>query len=405
MPTLTARVTSAGGTASYPFEVAVVQPSARYMMGLSAAEIQALPDPRSAPSGSPAYNVYRQAAKNFTAELDLSSGGINQMCGSWAFAAALMHVYLKGKDEVASQGYRARVVDYLNRWITWSGGTKYSNYARKLSGAVMCADLIDFRPPTWLQYLGDVRYRYLGGHSRWPTLYRTAWESANNHGTNARASFLAASLFIGDDAAVADAIRWTKAWLGDTDGYNTWEYGGQREGGLGPIGGEEAASWCELGYIPDAPNMWAPVNRVVGDPTRDGGQPMELYRESTGYSLDGAGAPVWGPKGGMYQGTALVGTVAGLVLAEYAGHDAWRWGGSAVLRARRYMWDWGPANNPRLSDPLGYGGTGVSHEGPFGWIDAVINAKYDAGEREGVLFPSRALEGYGYSFTDWLYDY
>jgi hypothetical protein len=247
--------------------------------------------------------------------------------------------------------------------------------------------LIGHRPQAWLDFV-QVMLDFNGwsgqpGRSAWNSLYKCSWDGAINHGAVARATFQAATLFLGDSARYQESIPWMECYWGDRTNWKTWNNSTAVYGGYST----DAQYASEQTWM-NHPTAWTPVNDAVGDATRDGCIAIEVNRENKSYSLNASGQPVWGSSGNQYMWTSLHGSLVSTLLMEKNGYpDVWSWSNSAPKRAVAYIHAW--PNNWALP--------GNAH--PFTitrWMDSLINRKY------GTSYPNAAFTAYGFGFTDWL---
>jgi hypothetical protein len=234
---------------------------------------------------------------------------------------------------------------------------------RQLGAYVLAADLVGLDgadDATFRSWLSAIRTRDLGGHGRWRTLTGTHEDSANNWGTFAGASRIAASLYLEDVEDLARAALVFRGFAGDRGSWSAW----------GDVSGE-AESWaCD-------PQRFVPLNAPC---------------ERAGINVDGAigedvgrgGDLTWPPgrSGLSYQTEALQGLILQAELLDRASLDAWAWEDSALRRAAGFMtradaWNrWPPGRH----------------------VPWLLNARYDLG-----IPTEPAGEGRVFGFTDWLY--
>jgi hypothetical protein len=350
------------------------------MMGMTAAEIRALPM-----SGAGWSNVVTQSDK--TIVVNMSSSGISSQAAAHSFSAALRYV------RTGQVAYRTKVVEALEKVRTWDYANNgyYSTYERQLTGWLMAADLVNHRTPEFLAFVDKIRFVDLPGHSAWGGLFKSSHRSANNHGQLARASLLAANLFLGDmnkrtpsgnPGGVEQDIRYFRAYLGDTSFYGT--YAGTSAsvawGGFGT--GSDGWNYGGTYMHSTKANVWAPINPVSSGPTKDGAINQDAHRDQTSFALDSSGRPILGSGGAMYSYTAGNGILMEATLLAAAGYtDVWQWSDQAVLRWRAFLHRWN------------YGQT---HPSVHGWIDPLLNHIYGTG------YPAVDEQGYGLTGTRWL---
>ncbi len=185
---------------------------------------------------------------------------------------------------------------------------------RELLAYVLAADLIELsrRDPdldrAFRARLESLREAPFQGR----TLVSTHEDRPNNWGTHAGATRVAIALYLGDGVDLAAAAAVHRGWLGERAAYAGFRFG--------PL------SWQEDEQRPVG------VNRVGARRDGidlDGSLPEEMRR----------GGPLAEPPAHTgYAWEALQGaTVTTELLARNGYPDAWRWGGSALLRAVDYL--------------------------------------------------------------------
>lgn len=261
--------------------------------------------------------------------------------------------------------YREKARAAIMSAIGTEVGGRVLALGRNLGGYVFAADLIDLKAYSpsddarFRTWLAAVRTANIGGHGRWYALTQTHEDTANNWGTFAGASRLAASLYLGDTADVQRAAKVFQGWLGDRSAY----------AGFSKTAGYNATWACDDG-------SWVPVNpscalsginvdgALVEDVSRGGGLAMPP-----------------GSSGMSYSWEALQGVFVQAELLYRQGHPSFDWSNKALLRAMGFM------------QRAGWNPTGVARYLPW-----MANARY------GTSFPTTAA-GYGrlMGYTDWLY--
>jgi len=270
-----------------------------------------------------------------------------------ALAAGL--VYSRTGDAT----YKAKVEAALKQVPGTEAGGRTLSLGRQLAGWVLAADLVDYRDPAFLTWLSGVRTKNIGGHGRWYTLSQTHEDTANNWGTFAGASRIAASLYLGDTADVQRAAAVFRGWLGDAAAYDGFRATADFD-----------TSWA-CGYP-----AWDPVNaKSCG--TRSGALVEDISR--------GDAYPNATQVGLSYSWEALQGVVLQALLLQNAGYtDVWQWEDQALLRAVQFM------RNNKGFDSANF--NAVNH-----WIPFVIDQVY------GTTYASGAAgRGRQFGFTDWL---
>jgi hypothetical protein len=228
---------------------------------------------------------------------------------------------------------------------------------RELMAYVIAADVIGLagdRQTRFEAWLRSVRDRDLQGR----TLRSTHEDRPNNWGTHAGASRLAVAIYLGDQQEIASAANVFRGWTGDAAGWqgfefgdDAWQAGGPREFAVNPAGA------MKQGHL---------IGGVLPDEQRR------------------SGAFQWPPPKENYVYEALQGAVAQAVLLQRQGHDAWRWGDRAILRA--FEWLHVQAEFPAQGDDT--------------WIPWVVNRVY------GTVFPAElpSQPGKGVGFSDWTHE-
>ena len=124
------------------------------------------------------------------------------------------------------ESYRTKAAAAIMSAIGTEDGGQVVALGRNLISYVIAADLIDFasfdpaREAQFRSRLSAVRFEVFPEES----IMSEDRRRANNHGRVAGASRLAASLYLGDGADLAEAIAIFKGWLGDESSYSafTW---------------------------------------------------------------------------------------------------------------------------------------------------------------------------------------
>lgn len=264
-----------------------------------------------------------------------------------------------------SETLRGKARDAIMSAIGTEGGSHNPALAlgRQLGAYVMAADVIGLSgsdASTFRSWLGPVRTRILGGHSRWDSLVHTHEDSANNWGAFAGASRIAASIYLGDAADVARAASVLGGFLGDRGAY----------AGFRPLDGEDATWACE-------PDTYTPVNPPC---TKDG---IDVNGAIVSDIARG-GSLRWPPgeSGISYTQEALQGLVVQAELLSRAGYPTWVWSDRALLRVARLV-----------SEFDGWNTSSVTYHVP--WL---LNRRY------GLSLPLKAAgSGRVFGYTDWLY--
>jgi outer membrane biosynthesis protein TonB len=252
--------------------------------------------------------------------------------------------------------YRDQVITMLRGAV----GTEYPGdtlgIARGVAPLVLAADLVGWRDPSWMSWLGKLR--------TWPnpdrafSLVSMHEKRPNNWGTHAGAGRIAADLYLGDSADLARAAAVFRGYLGDRAAYAGFSFG-------------DDLSWQANPVVPVGIN---PKAASIGSTILDGIIPDDMRR--------GGSRPVVGSDGVMYTWEALQGVLLQAELLRRAGYSAWEWQDRAILRA---------FNRIHI---LGY-----PAEGDDRWQPWLLNRRY------GTAFPqpSTTTPGKSFGYADWLY--
>lgn len=276
---------------------------------------------------------------------------------SRTFAAAL--VAARTDDDTG----RARVRDALRDVVAQEPvRSDVLAAARRLGTYVLAADVIElehFDPAfdgefrDWLREMLAFRYDGGGGGG---SIVEVHERRANNFGTQAGASRIAAAAYLGDADELARAATVFKGWLGDRESYTgfvfgrlAWQHDPDRPVGINPAGAEREGHSID-GVLPD-------------DQRRSG-----RFR--------------WPPRRENYVWGALQGAVVQAHLLARQGYDAWAWEDEALRRA--LTWLHAEADYPAEGDDV--------------WVVPLVNAAY--GTTFEVAGPTTS-ESYGY--TTWTH--
>ncbi len=281
--------------------------------------------------------------------------------------------------------YRATVRDELVAItsIDYNRSNATLALGRNLLACVAAADLIDLRSfdpqgqAVFARWLGEIRSKELArSHDRWTSLQKTCESSANNWGTSACASLLAAHSYLGDRAGVSRVWRLFQAWLGDRSKYPE---DGLGEGGyFRPTGAWDASYFCR------GQSRWVAIN-----PPGCAGR--------GGYNLDGALGEELSrsrrsccppDKAGLsYHFAGLRGALGAAELLWRQGFDVFSSGNEGLRRAMEYL-----CRNDQCS-PL--------RHSVNAWLGHAVNFHY------GTSFPEEPISGdpgYTLPYGDWLWD-
>jgi hypothetical protein len=233
--------------------------------------------------------------------------------------------------------------------------------ARRLGTYVIAADVLQlstFDPSLDQEFRSWVRamltFEYSGGGGG-GSIVDVHERRANNFGTHAGASRVAAAAYLGDRAELDRAAAVFRGWLGDRQAYTGFSFG-------------------DLSWQAD-PNHPVGVN------------PAGSMRD--GHSIDGVlpddqrrgGGFTWPPPQENYVWGALQGAAVQAQLLSRQGYDAWGWQNAALLRAGRWLHD--QADFPASGDDT--------------WVPWLLNHAY------GTTFPAGHSEGKNMAFTGWTH--
>lgn len=311
------------------------------------------------PTHGDAWRGLEQVAEEKMGHADLSDQDSEH--DIHVLAAAL--VYARTGEQRFRDKAAAGIMDAVD---TENGGRSLA-LARGLVSYVVAADLIDLRgydadrERVFARWLDRVRTEELKPESR-PTLELTHERAANNWGTHAGASRIAADIYLGDEKDLARAAAVFKGYVGDRAAYHGFRYG-------------EDLSWQADEKNPVGIN---PQGARKDGESIDGVIPDDMRR---GCELRFPPCPT------LYPWEAMQGLVVQAELLSRQGYDAWNWGDQALRRAATYLFD--------LHDRHGDEDWGAP--GGDEWIPWLLNARY------GTDFPTvdPAQPGKGMGFTDW----
>jgi len=268
--------------------------------------------------------------------------------------------------------YREKVHEAIMAAIGTEDGGRTLALGRSLAAYVIAADLISlgtYYPADdqkFRQWLSGVRTDNIGGQGRWYALTQTHENTANNWGTFAGASRIAASLYLGDTEDVARAALVFQAWLGDRDKYPPNAPG--KNGYFEKTADETTwpCSWTNwLAVNPSCSRDGIDLDGALIEDISRGGE-LAMPPDSSGIT---------------YSWEALQGVFVQAELLYRAGYDSYNWSNQALRRALEFLlragWD--------ISSP----GKHVP------WL---ANARY------GTNFPTtEAGIGRIMGYTDWMY--
>lgn len=166
------------------------------------------------PASGPAWDAVKAAADSLSGTADVDNQDEKQ--GEKCLAAALVGRRLN------SDAHAEKARKLLASAPESENGGRTLALGRNLAAYVIAADTIAYRAPAFVDWLAKVRTETLDGM----TLISTHEKRANNWGTAAGASRIAAALYLGDDTDLAKATKVLKGWLGDRAEYAGFKYGG-----------------------------------------------------------------------------------------------------------------------------------------------------------------------------------
>jgi hypothetical protein len=301
------------------------------------------------------------------AGLALSPNLANQDNQSAAHAVAAGLVYVR----TGNTAYRDKVVTALRAIVGTEDdtGSRTLSVGRQMAGWVIAADLVGYRDPSFVTWVGNLRTFVIGGHTRWTTLQNTHETTSSNWGAFAGASRIAMDLYIGDMTDLTTAVQVFKGALGDRSSWPTLPVNGSGQGFL-PTMDFDPAWACQY-------PAWQPLN---GPCTGRGGALVEDISRSAGTY------PTVDSTGTNYSWEALQGlTLQAVLLANNGYPDVWTWQNNALRRSLEF-----------LQDINGFSSTNM-HSINW-WVPHVVNQAY------GTAFPvnSPAGNGRNFGYTDWL---
>ncbi|TAM57272.1 MAG: hypothetical protein EPN50_09150 [Chloroflexota bacterium] len=286
----------------------------------------------------------------------------NNKTDALALAAGLVYA------RTGETSYAAKVRDAIAAMMpTQQDGCSNAVLAlgRQLGGWVLAADLIDLRDldpsadATFRGWLSAIRTKDIGGQGRWYALDQTSGDSANNWGTFATASRVAADRYLADtqDLATAWAI-----FKGYSDG--SWPF-------------NKTASWSSAWSC--LPTLSSSVKRL---PIAIDGSCTEAGYQLDGLPVEDASRSAFPVPSSGYINEALQGITLSALLLSRAGYPAFSSGDRALLRVAQAVDRYGDLNATTVAQHTTW----------------VINAYY------GTHLPTVAASyGRAFGFTDWLY--
>lgn len=312
---------------------------------LSLAQIQALPM-----SGT-AWSQVKAAADGSLGTPKISDHNSNHDVKTLAVALAYART--------GNAAYRSKAADAIMSAIGTETGGGILAVVRNLASYVIAADLINLREyssskdATFRSWLSAVRTKTIDG----TTLVATHEKRANNFGTHAGASRVAADLYLGDSSDLGRAAAVFRGWLGDRTAYAGFDYG-------------ELAWQAD----PSKPVGINPAGAVKNGHSIDGVLPDDQRR---------GGGFTWPPPCESYVPGALQGALVEAELLTRAGYPAWEWSSRALYRAMNWY----------------FNVAGCRLEGNDQFEPWLVNAAY------GSRFPTVSPFGPGKNmgWTDWTH--
>lgn len=223
---------------------------------------------------------------------------------------------------------------------------------RSLGAYVMAADLVGYRDAAFLKWVKHLRDDQIGTHGRWKSVRATSEDSANNWGTFALTSRIAASAFLGDRE---DLDRTYQIFTGYTNG--SWPFR--------KTSSYQVAWQCGSRFV------------AVNDSCMKGGWNLG------GAPVDDVSRASYPTPHGGYVTEALQGYAVQAMLLERQGYDAWDAGQQMVKRVADFQLRFGIFN----SHQVGY------------HVSWMLNYYY-----RGSDYPTEPA-GFGrvFGYTDWLF--
>jgi hypothetical protein len=313
------------------------------------------------PTAGPAWDNVARYAEEPLGDANLSDQDSEH--DVHVFAAALAYA------RTGAEHLRRKAATGIMDAIGTEDGGRTLALARGLLSYVVAADLIDLddfdrgKGRVFTRWLTRVRNERLEPDSR-PTLVLTHERAANNWGTHAGASRIAADAYLGDRADLARAAAVFRGFVGDRKAFDGFNFGDDQ-------------SWQ---LRPERPVGIVAAGARKHGMSIDGALPDDMRR---GCAIRTDPCPT------RYPWEAMQGIVAQAELLSRQGYDSWEWEDQAVRRAARFLFD---LNRRRphedWSAPEG-------HQ----WVPWLLNARYGDG------FPTAlpAQPGKGMGFTDWTH--
>lgn len=246
---------------------------------------------------------------------------------------------------------------------------------RQVGAYAIAADTINlkiFDPSAdqeFRSWLGAIRTRNVGTHSRWKNITHICENSANNWGTFACPSRIAASLYLGDDADVERAAHVMRAFMGERHYYPSdapGQNGYFQHTALGETSGWycDAEAWTAINS--SCVKMGVNIDGVLGEDAARGGDCCTLQGD-----------------GNMYSWEVLQGIFVSAELLYRTGKfgNPYMWSNQALKRTMDFMVR---------------SGWNITNPSPY--VSWMANKRYGASYPTAVSTKGRIM-----SWGDWLY--
>jgi hypothetical protein len=267
-------------------------------------------------------------------------------------------------------------------------GARVLSVGRNLGPFIFAADIIDLKnnypsdDQTFRSWLNTMRTKNIGGHSRWVTLTQTHENGANNWGTFAGASRIAASIYLNDTRDVERAANVFRAWLGERSYYPPDAPGFDEDGDGDNDYFQHQASTSTMSFDLnwECPGKWTAVNPNCDKFVPNIGATKNLNGVIVEDMVRG-GTLQWPPIYTGYPWEALQGVFVQAELLYRRGYDSYSWGNQALKRAMNFHMN------------LGWTQSTVFHYVPW-----MANYRYNTNYS---TLPSTS--GRVFSYGDWLF--
>lgn len=197
------------------------------------------------PTSGPAWTATKAAADALSGTADIDNQDEKQ--GERCLAAALV-----GR-RLGNTAYIDKATRLLASAPESENGGRTLALGRNLAAYVIAADVAGYRQAAFVDWLAKVRTETLDGM----TLVSTHEQRANNWGTAAGASRIAAALFLEDEAELDRAVKVFRGWLGDRAQYAgfkfpdlSWQADPKNPVGVNPLGATKQGHSID-GCLPD----------------------------------------------------------------------------------------------------------------------------------------------------------